>query len=323
MEYSMAPCTRSALCTRVRTRRSLTLAAIPMALVISGLSGRLTAQSSSNGRLDSSSVARWRADLDFLGRAMPAQHTNLFHTMQTGQFDSALSSIRSRLPSLTRRQVIVELERLAALIGDGHSSVAPWRDTVIGFHTLPVVLYRFHDGYYIRAATLAHSQLVGARVTRIGAVSIDSAESLVDPLISRDNPMGVWQYAAYLLQMPDVLNALGLTSDATSASFTVERDGVTRSVTLTEVGRFPALSGDVDRSWNARSGWTDLRDGAPTPLWLSRAADAYWFTYLPSSRHPSENHYHLYSNDYQAFAHKNHRASVRFAAQVVRAATVA
>ena len=139
--------------------------------------------------------------------------------MQPEQFDSALASVRFRLPTLTRRQVIVDLERLAALIGDGQSSVAPWRDTVIGFHRLP-----------------------------------------------------------------DVLSALGLTSDVTGATLTVELNGVTRTVTLTDAGQFPGMSGDIDRSWNARPGWIDLRDGAPAPLWLSRAVDAYWFTYLPSSR---------------------------------------
>jgi len=162
-------------------------------------------------KLDSGEVRRWNEDLDFLARDMPAYHANLFHSISRQQFDSSLTSIRTRLPSLTRDEVIVELERLAAMIGDGHSNVSPWRDTVIAFHTLPVALYRFAGGYYVRAATREHASLLGARVTRIGSVPIDSAELLVTPLIGRDNAMAIPLYAPLLLVMPEVLHAVGLT----------------------------------------------------------------------------------------------------------------
>ena len=234
--------------------------------------------------LDSSEVRRWREDLDFLAREMPRQHANLFHAMRREQFDSALNGIRQRLPSLARHQVIVELERLCAMIGDGHSNVSPWRDTVVGFHTLPVAFYRFGDGYYIRAATQENRALLGARVLRIGPVSIDSAESLVAPLVSRDNAMGRWMYAPLLLVMPEVLHALGLSRDPAGAVLDVELDGTARMVRLGASGPFPNLSGDADKSWNLWPGWADLRQRSATPLWLSRPTDTYWFTYVSAGR---------------------------------------
>jgi hypothetical protein len=229
-------------------------------------------------------VRRWTEDLAFLAREMPAQHANLFHAMRREQFDSALNSIRNRLPSLARHQVIVELQRLAALIGDGHSNVGPWRDTVIAFHTLPIALYRFQGGYYVRAATREHSSLLGAQVTRIGQVSMDSAESLVAPLISHDNALAYWLYTPLLLAMPEVLNALGLSPDVNGAELTVEQNGATRTVRLNSAGAFANFSGDADKQWNARAGWVDLRDKAAAPLWLSRTTETYWFTYVPDGR---------------------------------------
>jgi hypothetical protein len=234
--------------------------------------------------LDTASVRRWRQDLDFLSHEMVSQHANLFHVMRRQQFDSALASISDRLPSLARHQVIVELERLAAMIGDGHSNVGPWRDTVVAFHTLPIALYRFSDGYYIRAATREHAALLGARISGIGPVSIDSAEALVAPLISRDNAMGLWMYAPLLLQMPEVLHALGLSRDPNRAEFRLDLNGTSRTVTLEASGFFPNLSGDADKSWNARPGWVDLRERSAAPLWLSRTGDTYWFTYVPEGR---------------------------------------
>lgn len=253
--------------------------------VVFGLCAQTRVLPSQTGSiLDTATVRRWRQDLDFLAHQMPSQHANLFHAMRRGQFDSALASIRDWLPSLARHQLIVELERLAAMIGDGHSNVGPWRDTMVAFHTLPIALYRFSDGYYVRAATREQAALLGARVSRIGPVSIDSAEALVAPLISRDNAMGLWMYAPLLLQMPEVLHALGLSRDPNRAELRLDLNGTSRTVTLEASGLFPNLSGDADKSWNPRPGWVDLRERSAAPLWLSRTRDPYWFTYVPDGR---------------------------------------
>src|SRR5262245_27260156 len=100
---------------------------------------------------DSSSVRQWREDLAYLARELPRRHNNLFHTISRAQFDSALAVLDRKLPGLARHQVIVELARLVALVGDGHTNVAPTRDPKIGFHTYPVRLYFFKDGLFIRS----------------------------------------------------------------------------------------------------------------------------------------------------------------------------
>ncbi|HKQ57378.1 MAG TPA: hypothetical protein VJY35_05885 [Candidatus Eisenbacteria bacterium] len=234
--------------------------------------------------LDSTAVRRWGEDLDFLAREMPMRHANLFHVMSRAGFDSALASIRGRLPAMARHQVIVELQRLAAMVGDGHSNVSPWRDTVVAFHTLPVTFHRFADGYYVRAATTEQGSLLGARVIRIGPVPIAAAESLVSPLIGRDNAMAPWMYAPLLLRMPEVLHALGLSPDPGRAELGLEINGKARTVTLAADGLFPNLSGDIDRSWDVRPGWVDLRDRSPAPLWLSRTGETSWFVPVAEGR---------------------------------------
>jgi hypothetical protein len=233
---------------------------------------------------DTTAIRRWREDLAFLRVEMPAHHANLFHAMTRPQFDSALSAIEQRLPTLARHQVIVELERLAALVGDGHTNVSPWRDTAIAFHTLPVAFYWFTDGIAVRAATAAHADLLGARVLEIGGVTIDSAIGRVRPLIGRDNEMGVRAWAPVLLAMPEVLQAVGLAADLGRVQILVAQGGRRRSVVLEPAELFPMATGETDRSWLAREGWVDARDRAPTPLWLSDPNDTYWYRYLPQTR---------------------------------------
>jgi hypothetical protein len=231
---------------------------------------------------DADELRGWNEDLDVLAREMPAVHPNLFHTLGRQQFDEAIMDIRRRLPKLARHRVIVELMRLAAAIGDGHTSVAPWRDPV-GFHSLPVSLYRFADGYCVRAARRDQAALLGGRVTHVGGVPVDSAEQRVAALIGRDNDMGVLMYAPILLVMPEVLHAVGLSGDQRRAELTVEAGGRPRTATLDKAGPFRRLSGTnpADTLWGPRDGWVDLRDGAAIPLWLSRLTETYWFSYVP------------------------------------------
>ncbi|MEO8578073.1 MAG: S41 family peptidase [Gemmatimonadales bacterium] len=242
------------------------------------------AAAQSPATLDSAEVMRWHEDLAFLKAEMPKRHANLFHEKSQAQFDSAFRSIDSRLPSLSRHQVIVELQRVAAMIGDGHSNVGPWRDSVIAFHSLPIALYWFEDGLIVRAADSARANLIGARVVEIGDMPIDSAIALVRPLVSHDNEMGIRAFMPFFLAMPEILHATGITRDMNKIRLVTEQGGKRRTTMLGAAGLFPMLTGDADKSWNARRGWVDARDHASTPLWLSDPLDLYWYRYLVADK---------------------------------------
>src|SRR4028119_1316882 len=102
------------------------------------------------------------------GRRDALFHKNLFHTMSREQFESTVKSLHDRIPSLARHQIIVEMARIVAKVNDGHTNIYPTRDPKIGFHALPVKLYMFKDGLFVRAAEPDLARLVGARVLKIG-----------------------------------------------------------------------------------------------------------------------------------------------------------
>ena len=234
--------------------------------------------------LDSAAVRQWREDLAFLRKEAPARHANLFHAMSRVQFDSALNSIDTRLPTLARHQVVVELQKLATLIGDGHTNVGPWRDSLIAFHTLPVALYWFSDGIIVRAADSAHANLLGARVVAINGIPVDSVAERLRPLVSHDNEMGVRAFTPFFMVMPEILQATGIVSDMRRIPFTLESAGRGQDVVLEPARLFPMLTGDIDRSWLNPPGWVDARDGKPSALWLSDPMNFYWYKYLAESR---------------------------------------
>ena len=110
----------------------------------------------------------WREDLRFMAREMERTHKNLYHTISREQFASAVAALDERIPTLERHEVIVEMAKIVAAVGDGHTNIYPTRDAKIGFHTLPVAFTFFGDELYVRAAHESQRSLVGARVLRIG-----------------------------------------------------------------------------------------------------------------------------------------------------------
>lgn len=236
--------------------------------------------------VDKAGAEKWREDLSYMAREMEARHKNLFHTMTREQFASAVGKLHERIPTLARHQIIVEMARIVAMVGDGHTNIAPTRDPKIGFRALPVKLYLFKDGLIIRAAERGHADLIGARVVKIGDATADEAIARAREIIGRDNEMDIRFFAPFLLAMPEVLHALGLSDSTESAGFTIEKGGRQQTLTLKPGGAAEMLAPDTDLSWLPKEGWVDLRDAASTtaPLWLRDPRNKFWFEYLPDSK---------------------------------------
>ena len=236
--------------------------------------------------LDSADVAAWREDLGFMAEEMEARHRNLYHTVSRATFDSAVAALHQRIPTLARHEIIVELARIAALVQDGHTNVAPTRDPQIGFTTLPVRLYFFNDGLFVRAAHRSQAKLAGSRVVRIGGMTPDQAYAKVRELVGRDNEMDARFFAPFLLAMPEILHALRITRTPDEATFVLELGGRRQTVTLHPLGPASMMPPDTDVSWWPDSAWVDMRPATATsPLWLRENPNTrYWLQYLPADR---------------------------------------
>lgn len=234
-----------------------------------------------------SEAGQWQEDLRYMAEEMPKWHNNLFHTMSREQFGTAVKNLHERIPQLARHRIIVEMARIAAKVGDGHTNIAPTRDPKIGFRSLPVKLYLFKDGLFIRAATAANAELVGARIVKIGNSTAEEAIKRAGEIVGRDNEMDIRFFAPHLLTMPEILHALEIVDDMESVPLVIKlRGGRQQNITLKPTGTAELLPPDTDTTWINKEGWIDLRDGAaaPRPLWLKNPHDKFWFEYLPDER---------------------------------------
>lgn len=260
---------------------------VATALLVVTASERLIAQtavtSQPSGPVYNLTADQWRADLKFMVDEMQKRHKNLYHTVSREQFSAAVADLDSRIPTLKRNEVIVGMMRLAAMVGDGHTRVDPRKDARFGFPSLPLKLYLFDDGLFVRAAAPQYASLVGARIEAVGGMPVDQAISRVSEIISKDNEMATKLMAPLYLNMPDILEALKLSPSTKTATFTVVKDGRRSTVTVPVGDIEPLWPPDTDASFFTPSGWVDARTAAQ-PLWLQAPLEYHRMIDLPDRK---------------------------------------
>src|SRR5262245_43919724 len=118
---------------------------------------------------------QWREDLRYFASELPKRHKNLYHTTSRERFERAVTELDAAIPSLQDHQVIVRMHQIAATVGDGHTGVhlPPY------FKRYPIALYWFGRELRVIAAASEYQNALGARVVKIGALSIDEAQARI------------------------------------------------------------------------------------------------------------------------------------------------
>ena len=210
---------------------------------------------------------QWREDLRFMAAELKKRHANLYHRVTPQEFEAAVVDLDRRIPTLQRNQIIVGMMRIAAMVGDGHTRIEPRKDPALQFPSLPLKLYDFDDGTYVRAVRPGHENLLGARVDAVGGVPIAEVRKRIAPLVSGDNRMAQRTMIPLYIAMPDVLQAVGLSTTRDSAALTLEKNGRRWTAHLRAAQVDPLWPPDTDISLITPEGWVDARKG-PVPIWL-------------------------------------------------------
>ncbi len=235
-------------------------------LILAGVAPSATPSSAQAPARDTARETRWAEDIRFLLDELEVRHANLYHTVPKAELARSADELRKRLPLLDDTQVRLEISRLLAKVGDGHTGYFPPWDRAARFHKYPIELWLTREGPIVLGALPEHAELVGSRVTRIGNVEAAKAVEAVRPLASGDNAFGPETLIAAYLVIPEVLHALGLADDMESLAVeTVLRKGRPVRTVL------HPLAGDAE---------PHLVFGAPggsPPTWIRRRADPYWF----------------------------------------------
>ncbi len=219
---------------------------------------------------------QWREDLKYLAEQLRTRHPNPFYKTPEAEFDRAVNELDAAIPNLAREDIVAGFIRIAAMI-DGHTQIR-FFEAPINFHYYALRLYEFSDGIFAIDATAPYSDVIGARLVKIGDTNIEDAYARVSPFANRDNASTVKLLTPVFLILPEVLHAQGIVTDTTAPQFVFEKangERVTvnpKMVTRTEY--LAQLPGTFSAGLPKRD----------APLMQARRDEIFWSTYLTPTK---------------------------------------
>jgi hypothetical protein len=159
----------------------------------------------------------WHTDLDALAAGIAEHHRDPFHMVTPEAFDAAVAGLHGRIGHVSDREILVGFDALAAMIGDGHTSI----DTDGRYRRFPLAVFWYGDELGVVRAAVDDGRVPGARLLAIDGLAVEEIDRRLRPLIPKgENAWYVRAHSAVLITRADVLAALGCLTDPAIGRFT-------------------------------------------------------------------------------------------------------
>lgn len=224
---------------------------------------------SSPARSSSTTGQPWREDVQALAAAIRNIHPKAFFKGNEAEWMRMIETLAGRLDTLSENEIKAGLMRIAAQF-DGHTRIY-FGQTAMNWRLYGVRLYAFRDGVFVIGGHGAASKLVGAKLLRVGGVTVNEALTRLRPYVEHDNESWVQYLAPTYFMIPELLLAEGLITDMTKPNFVFLRaDGVEVTVQpeILDIATF--------RTWMPLF----ALPARPETLWLGRKNERFWLTCL-------------------------------------------
>jgi Peptidase family S41 len=214
------------------------------------------------------SKRQWQEDLHCMARELAQRHANAFHHVSRERFNAAVAELEQRLERMNSDAIYVGLNRIANLIGDGHTYVDFPPDTA----NLPLNIKRFGDDYRVDAVAAGQEKALGTRVLKVQDLPIARARELLLTMTPQDEtPVLAQARVENFLTMGIVLHGYGIIRDRNSARFTFADDS-NQEFSM----EFHALAPDAEVRW--------VQPYKEPPLFRQKSREPFWHTDLPEAR---------------------------------------
>lgn len=239
-----------------------------------------------------STQINWEADIDYLIGRLEAQHPNVYANVTETEFKAHAENLKSKIDSMTDREITFSIQGLLATIQDIHTSVVPWQtqdSTVLSyFRMYPVFLHPFSDGLFVKAANTQHKNILGSKVLKFGDVDAEELQKRMLTLVSGDNFNGRLAMCDLYLSLVGALEYCGVKALNDTLTLTLqnpEGDHFQHSVeplAFQEVMQLIIAA----RERKDEKDFFELNEltSNPLPLYISKPGDAYWYEYLSEQK---------------------------------------
>jgi hypothetical protein len=221
-----------------------------------------------SAQIPSLTAQQWIADTQHFADEIRAHHRDPYHLISKARFDSEVAALKARIPSMKGYEVVVGLQRLAALIGDGHT----FADTSKLYHQVPIEIFWFGNDLRVVSAAPEYTKAIGTKLVKIGSTPIKQVQQELQQLIPQnESEWFVMDRSAGLMTQIEPLAALHIIPYSDTADFTFETDSGNQ-FTLQLRANSPGKSASL------------VTFGGQSPLPFQHPEAPFWFTYLPESQ---------------------------------------
>lgn len=176
-----------------------------------------------------------REDLAFLYGTLKKYHPDIFANTPEETFQAKLREIEGKLGQLSDFDFVLELQSLAALIGDSHTS------TQIGaaaesLHFFPLAISWFDGHWVISNIEKTQAAALGKTVTAVNGRPVEEFRKEYGRLLSADNDVKLRRQFQQVFYVEEIMAWLGLTETGEDLTLSLEDEQARESrLTLTAV----------------------------------------------------------------------------------------
>lgn len=163
---------------------------------------------------------RWQQDVRYLGEELARLHKDPYHTISEEVYWQQLKELEEAVPGLSDSQIVVEMMRIVASVGDAHTGLSAWNTGAL--HGVPIDLRWYSDGLYVRGIGEEYPAGIGRRVVKIGALDAEQVYTRLLPLISYENELWARLQSSNLFHIYEVLEAVGAVDGGDPVTLTLE-----------------------------------------------------------------------------------------------------
>ncbi|MEY8779201.1 hypothetical protein AB9K32_02165 [Allomuricauda sp. XS_ASV26] len=224
---------------------------------------------------------QWNEDIQFLKSQVELTHYRLYDYYPKSKWDTDFETLIDRVAQLKDYEVIVRLMKVMNEIGIGHSYIMPPFSGKNQFHQIPIELYEFSDGIFIKQTLPSYKSLLGKKITSINGIPIEKILEMASTVAIAENKIMKRRSSLFYATLPEILMAFGLATDHNKSviGYLDQYGNETRMSVVHQ-----AFSPDSFLTRKTNEGWVSMDESINPPLFLSRLDNKYWFTYLSDSQ---------------------------------------
>lgn len=166
-------------------------------------------------------------DITYFKQELPKRHKNLFSIITKEEFNDLTDQLIDKIDRLSNKQVFVELNKIAASVGDAHTTINIWDG-----YNYPLQFWIFDGNVYVVNADTSLEKMMFSQILKIDGVDIDIVIEQLKTLISHENESWVLSMLPGYLQSPVYMYGLGIVQNENEAVFTVQKDGEVEDFTV-------------------------------------------------------------------------------------------